>query len=290
MRGVPKRLRVVRDQLQWSDMHIYVVEGNMGFEATQKGNPHKLTINQHVFPRKGIDRFSNDKGLVQLCIKDVAKVIRVSSKNSLFCAKRVWDQGTEAGMGKAIEDRFQALVDSILVGHTSAIGYFEKAVVEDFFSLWRTRQKFRAEGLDDFKLEGIEGNFLTKDEQEILERRHVMFCRDGVWPGRFAARIHVFGYMNTFRHDNQQVQWGIVRAGEGEFIVPDCFQDMMIVPISPKLLIVADQPNSTLTRSEVAVINQTAIDRSTDYFFARSLSECPVYRDSPPRLHRIFTS
>ncbi len=261
----------------------------MGFEATQKGNPHKLTINQHVFPKKSIDRFSDDNGLVQLFRKDGAKVIRVSSTNGLFCAKRVWDQGTEAGIGKRIEDRFQALVDSILLGHTSVIGHFEKTVVEDFFSLWRTRQKLRAEGLEDFKLEGIEGDSLTKDEQEILERKHVMFCRDGVMPGRFAARIHVFGYMDTFRRDNQNMQWGIVRAGEGEFIVPDCFQDMMIVPVSPKLMIVADQPNSTLTPSEVAVINQTAIVRSTDYYFARSLPSCPVLRDSPIRLQRLFS-
>ncbi|WP_439864492.1 hypothetical protein [Pseudomonas antarctica] len=262
----------------------------MGFEAPQKGNPHKLTVNQHVFPRKSINRFSNGDGLVQLFRIDGVKVISASSTNSLFCAKRVWDQSTEAGIGKHIEDRFQNLVDSILAGYTKVIGIFEKTIVEDFFSLWRTRHKFRAEGLEDFKLGGIEGNSLTKDEQEILERQHVMFCRDGVMPGRFAARIHVFGYMNTFRQDNMHRQWGIVRAGEGEFIVPDCFQDMMIVPVSPKMVIVADQPNSTLTRSEVAVINQTAIDRSTEYYFARSLSACPVYRDSPPRLQRIFAN
>ncbi|SDR19375.1 hypothetical protein SAMN04490186_3907 [Pseudomonas grimontii] len=262
----------------------------MGFEAPQKGNPHKLTIKQHVFPRKSIDRFSDESGLVQLFRTDGSKVISANSTNNLFCAKRAWDQSTESGIGKHIEDRFQALVESILAGSTEVIGYFEKTVVEDFFSLWRARQKFRAEGLDDLKLEGRVGDSLTKDEQEILERQHVMFCRDGVMPGRFAARIHVFGYMNTFRQDNRHMQWGIVRAGEGEFIVPDCFQDMMIVPVSPKLMIVADQPNSTLTRSEVAVINQTAIDRSTDYYFARSLSACPVYRDSPPRLQRIFAN
>lgn len=261
----------------------------MGFEAPQKGNPHKLTINQHVFPRKSIDRFSNESGLVQLFKIDGAKVISASSTNNLFCAKRVWDQSTEAGIGKHIEDRFQDLVDSILAGYTKVIGVFEKIVVEDFFSLWRTRQKFRTEGLEDFKLEGIEGDSLTRDEQEILERQHVMFCRDGIMPGRFAARIHVFGYMNTFRQDNQHMQWGIVRAGEGQFIVPDCFQDMMIVPASPKLMIMADQPNSTLTRSEVAITNQTAIARSTDYYFAKDLASCPVIFDSPPRLQRLFS-
>ncbi|MGY2282905.1 hypothetical protein [Pseudomonas gingeri] len=261
----------------------------MEFEETQKGNPHKLTINQHVFPKKSIDRFSDDNGLVQLYRKDGAKVIRASSTNSLFCAKRVWDQSTEVGIGKDIEDRFQALAESILSGASKVIGYFEKFVVEDFFSLWRARQKFRAEGLSDIEIEGVHGDLLTKDEQEILERKHVMFFRNGVMPGRFAARIHVFGYVNTFRHDNQHMQWGVVRAGEGEFIVPDCFQDMMIVPVSPKLMIVADQPNSTLTRSEVAVVNQISIARSTDYYFSRRLSSCPVYQDSPPRLQRLFS-
>ncbi len=261
----------------------------MGFEAPQKGNPHKLTINQHVFPRKSIDRFADESGLVQLFRTDGAKVISASSTNNLFCAKRAWDQGTESGIGKHIEDRFQALAESILAGSTRVIGCFEKTVVEDFFSLWRARQKFRSEGLEDFRLEGRGGDSLTKDEQEILERQHVMFCVDGVMPGRFAARTHVFGYMNTFRHDNQYIQWGIVRAGEGEFIVPDCFQDMMIVPVSPTLLIMADQPNSILTRSEVAITNQTAIARSTNYYFARSLASCPVIRDCPPRLQRLFS-
>lgn len=262
----------------------------MGFEETQKGNPYKLTINQHVFPKKSIDRFADGKGLVQLFRKGGSKAIAVNSSNGLFCAKRVWDQSTETGIGKNVEDRFQRLVQSILVRSLTVIGHLEKVVVEDFFSLWRARQKFRTEGLEDFMLEGIHGDSLSKDEQERLEHMHVLYCRDGVMPGRFAAGIHVFGYMDTFRRENQHMHWGIVRAGEGEFIVPDCFQDMMMVPLSPKLMLVADQPNSTLTRSEVAVVNQTAIDRSTDYFFARNLSQCPVYRDSPPRLHRIFVS
>lgn len=266
-----------------------LVEGNMGFEEPQTGNPHRLTIKQHVFPKKSIDRFASEDGLVQMFRKDGAKVFKTRSSNNLFCAKRVWDQSTEAGIGKQIEDRFQDLADSILSGSSKVIGHFEKGVVEDFFSLWRTRQKFRTEGLDDFELAGVEEDSLTKDEEERLERNHVVFFRGGMMPGRFAAGIHVFGYMNAFRQDNLKMQWGIVHAGEGEFIVPDCFQDMMIVPVSPKLMLIADQPNSILTRSEVAVINQTAIDRSTDYYFARRLSSCPVYRDSSPSLQRLFS-
>lgn len=261
----------------------------MGFEETQKRNPHQLTINQHVFPKKSIDRFSGDKGLVQLYRIDGAKVIKVNSSNNLFCAKRVWDQRTEASIGKSIEDRFQSLADSIQSGSCEVIGCFEKIVVEEFFSLWRTRHKFMIEGLGGLEVSDIEDGSFTKDEEEIVERKHAIFFRDGVLPGRFSAGIHLLGYMNAFRLDNVNTQWGIVRAAEGEFIVPDCFQDMMVVPIAPTLMIVADHKNSTLTRCEVAFINQVAIKRSTNFYFARSLSSCPVYRDSEPRLQRLFS-
>ena len=276
-----------RDQLKFTAQQANG-EKNMKFEGTQKGNPHRLTIDQHVFPKASINRFANADGMVEVVSYSAKKALRVKSNNNLFCAKRVWDQKTEVGIGKRIEDRYQNLIDGVLRGSVSTIGYFEKKVVEEFFSLWRSRQRFKVDGLPDLKINGISGDPLTKDQQELLERRHTIFFRDGVMPGRFAAGIHVVGFMDAFRHDNRYMEWGIVRAGEGEFIVPDCFEDMMIIPVSPTISIIADQPNSVLTRSEVAVINQIAIDRSTNYYFARSLSDCPVYRDSPPRLHRMF--
>lgn len=259
----------------------------MKFEKPQKGNPHRLTINQHVFPRTSINRFERETGLVDVFSYRVGKVVKVRSDNDLFCAKRAWDQRTEAGIGKHIEDRFQSLVRGILTGAVSVIGHFEKIVVEEFFSLWRSRQKFRVDGLADVQFDRG-GEVLTIDQQEALESKHVAFMRDGVMPGRLTAGIHVFGYLNALRHANQHTEWGIVRSGDGEFIVPDCFQDMMIVPVSPKISIIADQPNSLLTRSEVAVLNQMAIDRSNDYYFARNFSACPIYRDHQPRLQRIF--
>lgn len=261
----------------------------MKSEGTQKGNPYKLTTDQHVFPKKSISRFSDDYGLVQVCSYRAGKVLRVKPGNSLFCARRVWDQRTEAGIGKHIEDNFQQLARGILRGQVTGIGYLEKKAVEEFFSLWRTRQKFLRDGLPDLRMNGFSGDSLTKDQQEIVESKHAIFFNEGVMPGRFAAGIHVFGYMNAFRQSNSHMKWGIIRAGEGEFIVPDCFEDMMVVPVSPKLCIVADQDNSTLTRSEVAALNQVAIDRSTNYYYARNLAACPVYREKPPSLQRLIS-
>jgi hypothetical protein len=210
------------------------------------------------------------------------------SSNDFFCAKRVWDQRTEVSIGKQIEDEFQSLVRAIESGTVTDIGYFEKRVVEEFYSLWRTRHRFLLHGLDDIPLNGIDGESLTVDQQELMEKRHVIFFRDGMMPGRFAAGIHVVRYMDYFLQSNMNMQWGIVRCVDGEFIVPDCFEDMMIVPIAPKIALMADQPNSIITRDEVAVVNRVAINRSSKYYFASNLSLCPVISYSSPRLQRLF--
>lgn len=262
----------------------------MKFEKPQPGNPHRLTVAQHVFPKSGISRFCNLDGTVQVFSQKLGKVLRLAPGNDFFCVKRLWDQSAENGVGKRAEDRFAHLCAGILSGSVRTIGVFDKQVVEGFFSLWRTRHKFKVEGLPDINFPGFIGHQLTKNEQEALESKHVAFMLDGVMPGRFAASIHLFGFYSQFSMDNHRMQWGIVRAGQGEFIVPDCFQDMMVIPLSPTIAIAADQPDSVLTLDEVAAINQSAISRATDYFFARDLSKCPLIRRSPPRLHRMFTS
>jgi hypothetical protein len=36
------------------------------FERPQKGNPHRLAIDQHTFPSKSIARFADSDGTVQI--------------------------------------------------------------------------------------------------------------------------------------------------------------------------------------------------------------------------------
>lgn len=260
----------------------------MKFEPTQPGNPHRLTIDQHVFPKASIQRFTNLGGNVEIFVKRLNRVLQLRPNNSIFCAKRVWDQKTEAGIGKHIEDRFQALARAIVSGTVTTIGIFEKRIVEEFFSLWRTRHKFRLEGLEDIVLHGITGDSLTKDQQEILERKHAMYTLDGVMKGRLLAGVHVFGYQDQFLRDNKLMRWGITRSCSDEFIVPDCFDDIMIIPVSPRIAIIADQPDTVLSHDQVAVINQAAIARSSDYFFARRLAFSPVVRETSPPFQGRF--
>jgi len=38
------------------------------YQKPKKGNPRELTVNQHVFPKRSIDRFANDQGRVSVRI------------------------------------------------------------------------------------------------------------------------------------------------------------------------------------------------------------------------------
>ncbi|WP_206360330.1 hypothetical protein, partial [Pseudomonas viridiflava] len=107
------------------------------------------------------------------------KVMRLKPNNPIFCAQRVWDQKTEGAVSRRIEDNFQMLVYAIERGTVTTIGIWEKRTVEQFFSLWRTRQKFRLEGLEDVRLHNVESESLTKAQQEAIESKHAMYVSDG---------------------------------------------------------------------------------------------------------------
>jgi hypothetical protein len=80
-------------------------------DKPQKGNPHRLTVNQHVYPAWSIERFADTTGKVEVWLRRSDKTFRASPDNPLFCARRTWDQRAESGYMKAIEDEFQILAD-----------------------------------------------------------------------------------------------------------------------------------------------------------------------------------
>lgn len=258
----------------------------MNSPAPQK---HIFTINQHVFPVAGITRFYSSSKCVQVFDRLRSKTFPANAKNQLFCAQRVWDEKTEKFIGKRIEDAFQRLAVSIIDGRTTRLGILENGIVGQFWSLWRTRHGFKKNGLPDLKLQCITGSELSEEQEETLEAKGVMYTRsDGTMPGRLAASIHVWGFYNAFRMEERDIRWGIVRSIEGEFIAPDTFDDLMAVPITPNLILLADQEDCWMNRDEVAVINRCSIQRAENYYFARDFSKCPVITEAPISFMRRF--
>ena len=109
----------------------------MEYEKTQKGNPHRLTVKQHCFPMRSIERFACSDGLVD--VQRGVKNFRLKPDHTLFCARRAWDQSAESGFMKEIEDVYQELAEKIVDGVVSKLSKADQAIITDMYALWNIR-------------------------------------------------------------------------------------------------------------------------------------------------------
>jgi Protein of unknown function (DUF4238) len=263
----------------------------MKYEKPQKGNPHQLTVKQHVFPTRSIKRFIATDGCVAVFDLTKQKILRLRPSASLFCATRTWDQGTEK-LGKSIEDAFQKIAEKIVDGLTDAIPESDTQAITDFYALWTIRARLKRQPRQDTVLPDVlrsETN-PTKDEQELLEKHGIGFFRPDrtqrlTLPARQGNGLMVRKMILNMRRRFPDLQWSIIRAGGGEFLVPDKFEPsifpasstkpLMIVPLSPTIHLAANASNTVVSGSALTAINQLAAAESREYYFARDLAQCP---------------
>ena len=250
----------------------------MKYEKPQKKNPNTIIIKQHVFSSKSIRRFAQNNGTVNVKLIKQNKIINLPPDDKLFCARRSWDQRAEKGYMKKIEDIFQALASKIVTNQIKNLGESDNRAVSDFFDLWELRFYQNLNPINDTKLKGIlPGKLFTKDEEELLEKANMVFTRDKASiPSRFMNGLNIQMCINKRRAQMGNLKWGIVNSFEGEFIVPDNFSNNAILPVSPKIILLANSENLTIPKSEVIKVNRIAISCSTTFYFSKELSSCPV--------------
>jgi hypothetical protein len=235
-----------------------------------------ITIKQHVFPFRSIARFCGSNGQVSVHFLTTMKVIKSTPGNQLFCATRIWDQRTEAGYMKTIEDEFQFLASKIVNGLNS-IPLEAHVSVSKFFALWHLRSHRKKQPEPDHTLNAMQGERLSKDQKEILERKHMIFAdTNASVPGRMMLGLLLqreIDKITTRRLYGKR--WGIVRANNGEFIIPDVV-DLAVVPVSPTISLVCDCDDSKIAESQVAEINRKFHDSATEYLIANDFGKCPL--------------
>ena len=251
-------------------------------EPTQGGNPHRLVVRQHVFPKASITRFVGSDGRVDFVNGRRKTAHRTKPGDQLFCARRAWDQRAETGYMKSIEDRFQELARAVVQDGGHVFDTPENASVSEFYALWHYRSRQRELPDEFLKMHAVTGNQLSKDQHEILEKKGVMAARED---GTIAAR-HINGaqmQMLIARYASNELgaaEWGVVVSQDGEFCVPDV-PEHGIIPITPSVCLVKDSASGMVIRSNVAEINRAFISMSRDYFFARDVGLCP---GAPPEI------
>lgn len=244
------------------------------YERPQPKNPHALTIKQHVLPARSITRFSGTDGRVAVRVKDRTEDLRLPPDDVMFCAQRAWDERAEHGYMKQIEDEFQELADKLLSGSHS-MDSTSNLAISRFYMLIRLRADARASPLPDVELKGIQGEKLTKDQEEILEKKWCSFSRanSGV-PGRQMTGLQIQILLD--RLCSSETTWGTVISTDVDFLVPDTFGDILIVPLSPKCCLVANAPSGEITRECGIEVNRISINKSLNYILAHDFTKCGI--------------
>ena len=245
----------------------------MPYEPTEKRNPQQLTINQHIHSAHSIAKFYNANNKVEVKFLGTNEIVEKKKDAKLFCAKREWDQRAESSYMYNIETEFHKEIDSVK-------GFNERnhEAISEYCVLWRHRHIFHLSKTPDITLNGITGETLEKSKEEIAERKHAMFIREGgEVPSRFVSSFLIqreIDYAMSFTF--KDIKWGLIEATEGEFLVADCYGDFPFMPISPTLAFWAQESDQKINKNQLSSINKISLEKATEFVFARSISACPI--------------
>jgi hypothetical protein len=241
----------------------------------QPGNPHGLTLWQHVFPSKSIGRFAGSDGRVAVRRCRTKRQFWLAPEDRFFCAQRAWDQRAEAGYMKGIENAFQTVADQIIRG-LRTIDCEQSRIVTKFFALWFLRFEQRHRPTPDHLINGIAPEHLSRDQEEMLESNWVSFVgADRTMSGRCVAGLQIQVKIAQADAQFEGTRWGVLTASDGEFFVPDTFGRMTIVPVTPSICLVCTRQDEIISRKEVSELNNIARHSAWDYYFARDFTQCP---------------
>ena len=251
----------------------------MKYEKTQPGNPHQLTINQHCFPKKSIERFCNKNGVVEVFLIRESKIVSLKPDDAIFCARRVWDQRAESAFMHGIENAYQALVSKLEVEDWSRpLSIEENQIVSDMYSLWHIRCCWKNKYIDDQELLGMlpARPAYSQDDREVLEKSNMMTSTDrgarAVLPGRHIAGILVQNDYSRVRNALRGYSWGIVESECGEFIAPDKSSIGLCLPVTPTIYFFGGQDDRcVVTKPELRHMNAVLRLGSEQYYFGRNL-------------------
>lgn len=246
------------------------------FAPTLPGNPNQLAVNQHIFPRSAIRRFAAADGLVEVD-RFTGETFRAKPTNELFCAQRVWDQASETTRSATIEQAYASLADRIDRGEVNSLSDEMHKTVTEFYLLWNHRFGVAQLPAEDLTLNIAEvDRKLTKEQEEILEGKGAIFIRGNKVPIRFINGMVIMRENDRGMERMANARWGIVRASQGEFLVPDNTKELSVVPLSPNICLVNEASDQELSLKLVGAVNRQLRDCAQSYCFARDFRLCPI--------------
>lgn len=284
MSGAPKCTRLefsyaVSDKIQfviqhdcWLEDSILMVQNVreiMKHEKPQAGNPNQLTVNQHLLPRASIERFTNHDNMVEVRRGDLT--FKADDRNSIFCARRVWDQKAEEGYLE-LERDFQVLAGKIIENPSHVLSAEENGLASKFFALVCARTVARRNPIPDTEFqEATPVSKLDKDLLEKLEKLgYVTLNQSGQIPGRMIAGPQIRIQMDYCLEELNGAMWHVAISESDEFLVSDSIDRVPVIPICPTLMLRRDK-GGVFDAEEVKAYNELVRSEHDSYYFGKTV-------------------
>jgi len=178
---------------------------------------------------------------------------------------------------KEIEDAFQTLAEEMLSTGRDTFTDAENETLAEFYGLWQERVRFRhppTSLLKDERILGVRVSY-TDDELELLEKNNISaFRSDGSLAIREVTAPLIRLGVDRMRDDLAGRCWGVLRAGGGEFCVPDV-PVSGVIPLTPEVILALDNDSDIITTDEVSGVNKVLQSGAHHYIFARQVAGCP---------------
>ncbi|PIF37753.1 hypothetical protein CLV01_3472 [Delftia sp. 60] len=240
--------------------------------------PKQITLNQHVISGSILRRFMERKsGKIQIFDKPSGSIKSIGINSPPFTTNRSWDQRSESGAFFAeVERNFGIIATKILQRNAKNLDSNSNRVITNMFAIWRNRHSIAINPIKDTFL-GIPDREIPKDAMDQGEHHGLITTLpNGFLPGRMLAGPIMQLRIGDLAHDLSGVKWGVIRATVGEFILPDTYGEYLIMPLSPKYCLIANEEDADAPAEAVAELNSAAINNSLLYFAARAFELCPV--------------
>lgn len=236
------------------------------------------TKKQHIHAKFCIKKFSKFNSLlkkecVELQYVTNSYINKFNPDDKIFCGSWLWDWRTEFNSWP-IETAFHNEIKNAIEGLGKPRNH---KAISDYHLLWWARHHFRHNPNQDQVMASTPDSSLSKEGEENCESNGYMYANNGVMPARFLTSILLWAFRRSKIDYYDGLHWSLVESQEGEFIVADCYQCILFMPISPTKAFVAYHPkDEIITRDNVAKLNQLSISVATKYYFSSNFNQCPI--------------
>lgn len=227
----------------------------------------QLTTKQHIIPRASIKRFCNSDGRTWVKLR-TGEIKHTGPRYKKLVAERAWEERSELKHEEMIEKPFQAIATAVCSGEMKILDQADSDSVSAMFALWVARSRLAEKPLTGLSSEILLGvrfppdrnvsGWKPEERDELEKKSFVVSDPDGSIPGRMMAWPYMQRQIARICAGLSGIRWGILRAEEGEFLLPDRFRRGCFLPLSPEILLVAGHNDEMLSASGVAKINEIA--------------------------------